>query len=134
MRRTQLDTSVLKTENSVSNPSGIPFPDRLETELSVSNFDFFCSVPTISSIIIRKIWLDSEVPFERKLNIFKIIIHVQKLKNHFKMGYSDHLFFGKACLRESLSLGLRLLLGRYEKKYTIARGIENAINREWESS
>ena len=43
MRRTQLDTSVLKTENSVSNPSGIPFPDGLETELSVSNFDFFCS-------------------------------------------------------------------------------------------
>ena len=30
--------------------------------------------------------------------------------------------------------GFRLLLGRYEKKYTIARGIENALNREWESS
>ena len=43
LRRTQLDTSVLKTENSVSNPSGIPFPDGLETELSVSNFDFSCS-------------------------------------------------------------------------------------------
>ena len=43
MRRTQLDTSVLKTENSVSNPSEIPFPDGLETELSVSNFDFSCS-------------------------------------------------------------------------------------------
>ena len=48
MRRTQLDTSVLKTENSVSNPSGIPFPDGLETELSVSNFDFSCSVKQAS--------------------------------------------------------------------------------------
>ena len=47
MRRTQLDTSILKTENSVSNPSGIPFPDGLETELSVSNFDFSCSVGTL---------------------------------------------------------------------------------------
>ena len=53
------------------------------------------------------------MPFELKLNIFKIIIHVQKLKNHFKMGYSDHLFFGKACLRESLSLGLSLDSGYY---------------------
>ena len=44
MRRTQLDTSVLKTEISVSNPSGIPFPDGLETELSVYNFDFSCSM------------------------------------------------------------------------------------------
>ena len=44
LRRTQLDTSVLKTENSVSNPSGIPFPHGLETELSISNFDFSCSI------------------------------------------------------------------------------------------
>ena len=39
---TQLD--VLKTENSVSNLSGIPFSDGLETELYVSNSDFSCSV------------------------------------------------------------------------------------------
>ena len=43
LRRTQLDISVLKTENSVSNPSGILFPDGLETELSFSIFDFSCS-------------------------------------------------------------------------------------------
>ena len=48
LRRTQLDTSVLKTENSVSNPSRIPFADRLETELSVSNFDFSCSASLTS--------------------------------------------------------------------------------------
>ena len=44
LRRTQLDTSVLQIENFVSNPSRIPFPDGLETELSVSNFDFSCSI------------------------------------------------------------------------------------------
>ena len=44
LRRTQLDTSVLKTKNFVSNPSRIPFPDGLETELSVSNLDFSCSI------------------------------------------------------------------------------------------
>ena len=53
MRRTQLDTSVLKTENSVSNPSGIPFPDGLETELSVSNFDFFCSEVRVMEFGVR---------------------------------------------------------------------------------
>ena len=45
-----LDTSVLKTENFVSNPYGIPFPDGLETEFSISNFDFSCS--SLMSILV----------------------------------------------------------------------------------
>ena len=42
-RRKESRTSVFKIENFVSNPSNIPFPDGLETELSVSKWRFFCN-------------------------------------------------------------------------------------------
>ena len=43
-RRKESSTSVFKTKNSISNPSGIPFLDRLETELFLSKWRFFYSV------------------------------------------------------------------------------------------
>ena len=49
LRRTQLDISILEIENSVSNSSGMPFPDGLETDLSVSNLDFSYSVYELNS-------------------------------------------------------------------------------------